>query len=72
MPLWIETPLIESVPMGLPIGKKIRLKLENVQPAGSFKLRESSALRGRSCAWRKGVYLRNHRKRRIRARLGGA
>jgi L-serine/L-threonine ammonia-lyase len=44
MPLWIETPLIESVPMGLSIGKKVRLKLENVQPAGSFKLRGIGAL----------------------------
>ncbi len=44
MPLWVETPLIESVPMGLPVGKKVRLKLENVQPAGSFKLRGIGAL----------------------------
>lgn len=44
MSLWMKTPLIESVPLGLPIGKKIRLKLENVQPAGSFKIRGIGSL----------------------------
>jgi len=37
--LYLETPLMESLPMGKPINKNIYLKLECCQPAGSFKIR---------------------------------
>lgn len=37
--LHIHTPLLESLPLGQGWGKKIFLKMENLQPAGSFKLR---------------------------------
>ncbi|KAL9612827.1 MAG: hypothetical protein Q9167_002610 [Letrouitia subvulpina] len=36
---WIETPLIESAPLSKAAGCRIFLKLENLQPAGSFKTR---------------------------------
>ncbi|WRT70421.1 uncharacterized protein IL334_007419 [Kwoniella shivajii] len=36
---WIETPLIESVPMSKVAGCRIFLKMENFQPSGSFKSR---------------------------------
>ena len=39
MALHVQTPLIESVPMGKACGKKVYLKLENTQPSASFKLR---------------------------------
>ncbi|KAH8664041.1 tryptophan synthase beta subunit-like PLP-dependent enzyme [Xylariales sp. PMI_506] len=37
--LWIETPLIPSIPMSRAAGCNILLKLENLQPSGSFKSR---------------------------------
>ncbi len=39
MPLHIETPLVESRPLSLASGRRIWLKLEALQPSGSFKLR---------------------------------
>lgn len=41
----IRTPLIESRPLGLQSGKSIFLKIESVQPGGSFKIRGV----GRAC-----------------------
>ena len=37
--LYVETPLIESVPLSKVSELKVYLKLENAQPSGSFKLR---------------------------------
>ncbi len=37
--LHIETPLIESIPLGRKVKGKVWLKLEALQPSGSFKLR---------------------------------
>jgi L-serine/L-threonine ammonia-lyase len=39
MPLHIQTPLLESRPLSLAAGRSIWLKLEALQPPGSFKLR---------------------------------
>jgi L-serine/L-threonine ammonia-lyase len=39
LPLHIETPLIPSRPLSRLTGKDVRLKLEALQPSGSFKLR---------------------------------
>lgn len=39
MTLHIETPLVESRPLGAAAGRKVWLKLEALQPPGSFKLR---------------------------------
>lgn len=39
MPLHNVTPLIESVPLGMCCGKRVFLKMENAQAAGSFKIR---------------------------------
>lgn len=39
MSLHIETPLVESRPLGLAAGRRVWLKLEFLQPSGSFKLR---------------------------------
>jgi L-serine/L-threonine ammonia-lyase len=39
MPLHIHTPLIESLPLSERTGKRIWLKMENAQPASSFKIR---------------------------------
>ncbi len=39
MPLHIATPLIESRPLSLSAGRPVWLKLEALQPCGSFKLR---------------------------------
>jgi L-serine/L-threonine ammonia-lyase len=39
MPLHIDTPLIESRPLSLITGRPAWLKLDNLQPSGSFKLR---------------------------------
>ncbi|MCG8291668.1 pyridoxal-phosphate dependent enzyme [Pseudomonas entomophila] len=39
MPLHIATPLIESRPLSLAAGRPVWLKLEALQPCGSFKLR---------------------------------
>ncbi|OWQ92998.1 serine dehydratase [Roseateles aquatilis] len=53
MPLHIETPLIVSRPLSLRTGKQVWLKLDALQPPGSFKLRgiglacETQAARGK-------------------------
>jgi L-serine/L-threonine ammonia-lyase len=39
MPLHLETPLLESRPLSARAGREIWLKLEAVQPSGSFKIR---------------------------------
>jgi L-serine/L-threonine ammonia-lyase len=39
MPLHIHTPLIESLPLSESTSKRIWLKMENAQPASSFKIR---------------------------------
>jgi len=39
LPFHVVTPTIESVPLGKITGKKVYLKLECVQPSGSFKIR---------------------------------
>jgi L-serine/L-threonine ammonia-lyase len=39
MALHIHTPLIESFPLSERTGRRILLKMENLQPAGSFKIR---------------------------------
>jgi L-serine/L-threonine ammonia-lyase len=39
MTLHVETPLVESRPLGAASGRKVWLKLEALQPSGSFKLR---------------------------------
>jgi L-serine/L-threonine ammonia-lyase len=43
MPLHIETPLIASTPLGVAAGRAVWLKMEALQPPGSFKLRGISA-----------------------------
>ena len=45
MPLHLDTPLIESLPLSLASGRPIWLKLDALQPPGSFKLRGV----GRAC-----------------------
>lgn len=37
--LHVDTPLLHSVPLTRKIGSNVWLKLENLQPAGSFKIR---------------------------------
>ncbi|MBI6906801.1 pyridoxal-phosphate dependent enzyme [Pseudomonas sp. SIMBA_059] len=44
MPLHIETPIIESRPLSVLSNKAVSLKLEALQPSGSFKLRGVGAL----------------------------
>ena len=39
MPLHIQTPLVESRPLSLITGRSVWLKLDALQPSGSFKLR---------------------------------
>jgi L-serine/L-threonine ammonia-lyase len=39
MPLHIHTPLIQSLPLSERTGRRIWLKMENAQPASSFKIR---------------------------------
>ncbi len=39
MALHIHTPLVESFPLSERTGKRILLKMENLQPSGSFKIR---------------------------------
>ena len=39
MPLHAETPLVESLPLSLSTGHRVWLKLDALQPCGSFKLR---------------------------------
>jgi len=38
-PLHIETPLLESLPLGRKVEGRVWLKMESLQPSGSFKLR---------------------------------
>lgn len=38
-PLHIETPLLESLPLSRRVGRPVWLKMEALQPSGSFKLR---------------------------------
>lgn len=45
MPLHVDTPLIESHPLSLSAGRRIWLKLDALQPPGSFKIRGI----GRAC-----------------------
>lgn len=45
MPLHVDTPLIESPPLSLAAGRRIWLKLDALQPPGSFKIRGI----GRAC-----------------------
>ncbi|KAI4206227.1 MAG: hypothetical protein LQ346_001198 [Caloplaca aetnensis] len=42
--LWVETPLVESSALSKAAGCRIFLKLENLQPSGSFKSRGIGAL----------------------------
>jgi len=37
--LHIRTPLIESLALSQKLGKEVSLKMENMQPTGSFKIR---------------------------------
>lgn len=37
--LHIQTPLLKSIPLSHALGKSIFLKMENMQPPGSFKIR---------------------------------
>lgn len=39
MPLHVDTPLLESLPLSLSAGRGVWLKLDALQPSGSFKLR---------------------------------
>ena len=39
MPLHIETPLLSSTPLGLVAGREVWLKMDALQPSGSFKIR---------------------------------
>ena len=39
MPLHIETPLVESLPLSVRAGRTVLLKLDALQPSGSFKTR---------------------------------
>jgi L-serine/L-threonine ammonia-lyase len=43
-PLYIETPVIESHLVGKRFGKRLFLKMENLQPSGSFKMRGISTM----------------------------
>jgi L-serine/L-threonine ammonia-lyase len=45
MPLHVDTPLVESRPLSLAAGRRIWLKLDALQPPGSFKIRGI----GRAC-----------------------
>lgn len=44
MPLHIETPFVRSQPHSRRLGKNVRLKMEAMQPSGSFKLRGVGAV----------------------------
>ncbi len=39
MPLHISTPVLSSTPLGNAVGRKVHLKMEALQPSGSFKMR---------------------------------
>lgn len=64
MPLHIETPLVRSQPLSLLSQKDVWLKLDALQPSGSFKLRGVGAL----CE----VHVRNGKKRFISSSGGNA
>lgn len=64
MPLHIETPVIESRPLSLLSGKSVQLKLDALQPCGSFKLRGVGAV----CE----AYLREGKKRFVSSSGGNA
>jgi len=49
MPLHIDTPLVESRPLSVAAGRSVWLKLETLQPPGSFKIRGI----GHACETRK-------------------
>lgn len=50
MPLHITTPLLESLPLGEASGRRVRLKMDALQPSGSFKMRGV----GHACEWHAG------------------
>lgn len=64
MPLHIETPLLESHALGLAAGQSVWLKLEALQPTGSFKIRGI----GLACE----EYARNGKRRFISSSGGNA
>jgi L-serine/L-threonine ammonia-lyase len=43
-PLYVVTPMVESFPLSKHAGRRVFLKLDNLQPSGSFKMRGISAL----------------------------
>src|SRR5690606_9213034 len=47
MPLHLHTPLLESLPLGEACGRRVRLKMDALQPSGSFKMRGV----GHACEW---------------------
>jgi L-serine/L-threonine ammonia-lyase len=49
-PLHISTPLLEHRTLSAALGKRVLLKMENIQPSGSFKLRGIGALCQRAVA----------------------
>lgn len=55
MTLHRTTPLLESIPLSIASGRRVFLKMENMQPSGSFKLRgvghlcERAAREGATC-----------------------
>ncbi|NWI86072.1 SDSL protein, partial [Pitta sordida] len=53
-PFHVVSPVLESLPLSKAVGTKVLMKLENIQPAGSFKIRGI----GHSCqeAARKGCH----------------
>ncbi|UVJ43129.1 pyridoxal-phosphate dependent enzyme [Pseudomonas sp. LS1212] len=64
MPLHIDTPLLESRPLGLHTGQNIWLKFDALQPCGSFKIRGIGA----ACE----VYARQGKKRFVSSSGGNA
>ncbi|KAI9876841.1 MAG: hypothetical protein M1830_005495 [Pleopsidium flavum] len=57
---WVETPLIESAALSRAAGCRIFLKLENLQPAGSFKSRSAFLTQYlRACLGQKAEFLSN-------------
>ncbi|XP_077486286.1 L-serine dehydratase/L-threonine deaminase-like isoform X2 [Amblyomma americanum] len=43
-PLHVRTPLLESVPLSQIYGQRVYIKMDNVQPSGSFKIRGMGVL----------------------------
>lgn len=64
MALHVETPLVESRPLGRALGRAVRLKMESAQPPGSFKIRGISA----ACE----AYVRRGRRRLVSSSGGNA